>query len=302
MTSPSQGPLVSSGSQAAGSPVQHTPLPIDVVSIQSQVVYGCVGNNVAMPALQAHGLCVAAVPTVVFSNTPHYPEIFGSALPVEWFNGCLQGLQLRANTNTFRAILVGYLGSAEQAIVAAQWIAARQAENPQLLVVIDPVIGDHDSGIYVKPELIAAYREHLLPRATLITPNTFELQLLTGMAVGSGAEVLAAAQTLLGGRLTQLVVTSAAVVEGENASKHMQIALVSEHSADMIAHPYIEIAPRGTGDLFAAELTAQLLAGLSLQAAAQAAGERLVAVLARTRAANCEELLLQPLRQITPPA
>ncbi|WP_205622396.1 hypothetical protein [Xanthomonas arboricola] len=85
------------------------PLPLDVVSVQSQAVYGRVGNNVAVPTLEAQGLSVAAVPTVVLSNTPHYPTMHGGALPIEWFEDYLHDLSARGALSALRAILVGYL-------------------------------------------------------------------------------------------------------------------------------------------------------------------------------------------------
>jgi pyridoxine kinase len=115
------------------------PLAIDVVSVQSQVVYGRVGNNVAMPTLQALGLAAAAVPTVVFSNTPHYPSIHGGAIPEAWFAGYLQDLSARGALGRLRAVLTGYLGGPAQAGLLADWIGGLLAQRPGLRVVVDPV-------------------------------------------------------------------------------------------------------------------------------------------------------------------
>lgn len=113
------------------------PLPIDVVSIQSQVVYGRVGNNVAVPALQAQGLTVAAVPTVVLSNTPHYPTVHGGAVPTAWFEGYLRDLSARGALNQLQAILTGYLGSPEQAQALGCWIGQAIEAQPALHIVVE---------------------------------------------------------------------------------------------------------------------------------------------------------------------
>ncbi|MCQ2046772.1 pyridoxal-pyridoxamine kinase/hydroxymethylpyrimidine kinase [Stutzerimonas stutzeri] len=91
------------------------PLPLDVISIQSQVVYGCVGNSIAVPVLNAGGLSVGAIPTVLLSNTPHYSTCHGGALPTSWFAGYLKDLEARDALRSVRTVLVGYLGSTTQA-------------------------------------------------------------------------------------------------------------------------------------------------------------------------------------------
>ena len=119
---------------------------VDVVSIQSQVVYGQVGNTVAVPALQAMGLRVAAVPTVVLSNTPHHPTLHGGAIPEDWFRGYLDDLVARDCLRRLRAVVVGYLGGPRQAEILARWLEQRLQVDPRIKVLIDPVIGDEDVG------------------------------------------------------------------------------------------------------------------------------------------------------------
>ena len=266
------------------------PLRPDVVSVQSQVVYGRVGNNVAVPTLESLGLSVAAVPTVVFSNTPHYPTVHGGALPIEWFEGYLQDLSARGALHALRAVLVGYLGNPGQAEVLARWTQALQAERAGLRVVIDPVMGDHDHGIYVDTGMAEAYRQLLLPQAHGLTPNGFELAHLTGRPVDDIESVVAAARTLLTGRTLWIAVTSAAPATW--ADGEMQVAFVTRTQAHVITHARIDAVPKGTGDLFSAALTGHWLNGATLPEAIARACQMIAQALRHTQNAQCAELLL----------
>ena len=275
------------------------PLSLEVVSVQSQVVYGRVGNNVAVPTLESLGLSVAAVPTVVFSNMPHYPTMHGGALPVEWFEGYLQDLSARGALHALRAVLAGYLGNPGQAEVLARWTRALQAERAGLRVVIDPVMGDHDRGIYVDTGMAEAYRQHLLPLAHGLTPNGFELAHLTGRPVDDMESVVAAARTLLTGRTQWIAVTSAAPTTW--ADGEMQVVFVTREQAHVITHARIDAVPKGTGDLFSAALTGHWLNGATLPEAIARACQTIVQALRHTYNAQCAELVL-PSRVTSPQA
>ena len=266
------------------------PLPIDVVSVQSQVIYGRVGNNVAVPTFMQMGWSVAAVPTVLLSNTPHYASLHGGPIPTDWFAGHLDDLAARGALAKLRAVQCGYLGNPAQALALAAWIERRRVETPRLRVVIDPVIGDHDHGVYVDPALVTAYREHLLPLANVLVPNDFELGHLTGQSTGDIASTVTAARSLLSQHTQWVVVTSAA--PGTWPDGRIQTLLVNAERAWCIDHPFIDIVPKGTGDLFAAGLSSHWLSGDDLPEAAAKAARRVVHAMRLTRAARCAELLL----------
>lgn len=280
-------------SQTAVEQLLPRPLTFDVVSVQSQVVYGRVGNNVAVPTLGALGLSVAAVPTVVLSNTPHYPTMHGGAMPLEWFEGYLQDLSARGALGALRAVVVGYLGNPAQAEALAGWCEAILAERPDVRIVIDPVIGDHDHGIYVDPGMIDAYRRHLLPRAHGLTPNGFELEHLTGLTVTNMAETVAAARTLLVDG-TQWVAVTSATPEAWPRGR-MQVVFVTRAEAYVITHARLDVTPKGTGDLFSAALTGHWLNGVALPECAARACQQIVRALRLTAEQHCAELLLPPM-------
>lgn len=266
---------------------------VDIVSVQSQVVYGCVGNNAAMPVFRKAGLRAIAVPTVILSNTPHYPTLHGGAVPLDWFEGLLQGLDERGVTRRARAVVCGYLGQPGQAGLLARWLPALRASRPDLKVHIDPVMGDRNDGLYVNEGLVQQYRDLLVPLADGMTPNHFELELLVGRSLSSIEEVVAAARELIARGPDWIVVTSAAPMAA--AAGTLQLAVVTRDEATVVTHPEIAIPPsvHGTGDVFMAGVTARLLTGQYLVEAVRSAAAQVTAALERTRELGWEELAVE---------
>jgi pyridoxine kinase len=184
-----------------------------VISIQSQVAYGHVGNSAAVFPMQMHGIEVIAVPTTLLSNRPGYPTIRGRVLDAQLVADLLLGVEERGALDTCRMILSGYLGSPEIAAVVADFVQRAKARNPALPYCCDPVLGDRDRGLFVQADIPPLVRDRLCRLADIITPNHIEFEWLCGAQATTTDQVIAQAQALLARGPSTIVVTSAELAD-----------------------------------------------------------------------------------------
>lgn len=217
-----------------------------IVSIQSQLVYGCAGNNAAVPLLQRLGATVFAVPTVLLSNTPHYPTISGIDMASDKVDELLLRLLDRVPATNLSAILTGYIRDAATVSVIAAFIDRVRLENPAITVLADPVMGDTDLGLFIPEDTAHCVREQLVPRADICTPNLFEARLIAGADVEEPAQ-LESALLDSGARIS--LMTGLGL---EHSASDVQTLAFQHGQRSSVMTPRLGIRPTGTGDLLAA--------------------------------------------------
>ena len=259
-----------------------------IISIQSQVAYGHVGNSAAVFPMQLHGIDVIAVPTTLLSNRPGYPTLRGRVLEAELVADLLRGIEERGAVEHARMILSGYLGSAAIAGVVADFVARAKSRNSALRYTLDPVLGDRDRGLFVKADIPPVVRDRLLPLADIITPNHFEFEWLCGAEARTLDQVLAQARGLIARGPSTVVITSAELA-GTPADEIETLA-IERTRAFRVRTPRVPISPNGTGDLFAALFTAARVLDQDTPEALAHAASGISAVLERTAAAGTEEM------------
>jgi len=261
---------------------------MNVISIQSQVAYGHVGNSAAMFPLQMHGIDVIAVPTTLLSNRPGYPTVRGRLLDAQLVADLLLGIEERGAVDTCTMILSGYLGSPETAAVVADFVIRAKARNPALLYCCDPVLGDRDRGLFVHADIPALVRDRLCPLADIITPNHFEFEILRGASATTTGQLIARAQMLLARGPSTVVITSAEL--SDTPDGEIKTVAVERSQGWRVRTPKLPISPSGTGDLFAALFAAARVQGTATPQALGHAASAVYAVLERTAAAGTEEM------------
>ena len=235
-----------------------------VLSIQSHVVSGYVGNKAATFPLQLLGLDVDALNTVHFSNHTGYAHVKGQRLDGAQLDDIVAGLRLNGLLQQYTHVLTGYVGSASflRSLVAV--IRELKQANPAIVYVCDPVMGDHGR-LYVPQEMVPLVREQLIPLADVVTPNQFELETLVGAAAPfpSHVEALAAIDRLHEYGPRTVVLTSSDFGGGGGGgggSAAGTIDFIGSNRATgqrvKIAIPRLNRAFSGTGDLTAALLLA----------------------------------------------
>jgi pyridoxine kinase len=253
---------------------------VNILSIQSGVVYGHVGNSAAVFPLQRVGVEVWPVNTVQFSNHTGYGKWRGATVPVEVVRDVLQGIEERGLLPACDGVLSGYLGEPQLGEVILDVYRRIKRVNSKATYCLDPVMGDVGRGFFVRPGIPEFMRDRALPVATLVTPNQFELQFLSGLLVRDFETVLAAVRALHARGPSVVLVTS---LRREDAPRNeIEVLAADCDSIYLITTPKLPIEVNGAGDTTAALFYAHWLRTQSLRTALELTVNAVFAVLERT--------------------
>jgi pyridoxine kinase len=261
-----------------------------LLSIQSHVVYGHVGNSAVVFPLQRLGAEVLPLNTVQFSSHSGYPGWRGRIFEAAAIDDCVVGLAAIGALARCDGVLSGYLGKAEVGEAMMRAVAAVRAANPAAAYCCDPVIGDLGHGVYVEAGVAEFFAKRALPAATVATPNAFELSCVTGLPVGdvAGARRAIAALQTTGPRI--VLATSLAL--DDTPADVLDMIAADGGKAWRLRTPRLPIALNGAGDLIAALFFFQWLQRRSVADALAAAASSVYGIVAATAAAGGRELRL----------
>jgi pyridoxine kinase len=258
-----------------------------VLSLQSRVAYGHVGNAASVFPLQRLGIEAWALDTVAFSNHTGHGRWRGAAIPAAEIADLFEGIAALGVLPQIDAVLSGYLGAAATGPVLLDIVARVRQANRQALFCCDPVIGDVDTGSYVTDGIAEFFRDRALQCADIVTPNRFELEYLTGAAIATLADAAAAAAQLRARGPRIVLVTSL-----DAAPDGVRMLAAAPEGTWLVETPRLPVTLNGCGDVTAALFLAHLLRGESLPQALALTAAAIFAVIDATARAGRYELAL----------
>lgn len=242
------------------------------IIIHSKVAMGYVGSNTSALILQINGFDIITIPTVVYSNHLSLPTFGGGKISDELFASILKGV---VDLNIFQdvsTIITGFIGSKGQVETTAVFIKEFKKQNPDILYLCDPVMGDIDKGQYVPAEIPDAMIEHLIPLADILTPNHYEAERIINTKINSLENITPLLEQKFNLSTQKIVITS---FNFDNADSNFVYKNIVENSRfHLIKTPKIDVHPAGTGELFTAHFYLSLLEGKEFIHAAQIGADR----------------------------
>ncbi len=261
-----------------------------ILSIQSSVAYGHVGNSAAVFPLQRLGHEVWPVLTVHFSNHTGYGEWRGPLLSPTDVADVIAGIGDRGVLGDADAVLSGYQGDPAVGGVILEAVARVKELNPDAVYCCDPVMGDVGRGMFVRPGIPEFMRDTVVPQADVVTPNHFELDFLADRTTRTLDEVLAAVDAVRERGPRDVLVTS--VLHDGVPEGSLDVVAVSDEGAWVVTTPLLPITPNGCGDVTAALYLAHLTSTGSAETALARTTASVFAILEATIAAGTREIAL----------
>ncbi|WP_156229704.1 pyridoxal kinase PdxY [Corynebacterium occultum] len=263
---------------------------MNILSIQSFVAYGHVGNSAAVFPLQRLGHEVWPVYTVNYSNHTGYGSWRGPMIPASDVAEIITGMEERGALAQVDAVLSGYQGGSDIADVIIDAVARVKAANPTAIYACDPVMGNARSGCHVADAIPPLLRDRVVPVADIITPNQFELGFLTGRDVADLASTLDAVDAARAMGPSTVLVTS--LERPERPEGSIEMLAVNDSGAWIVRTPYLPFKRNGSGDVTAALFTGHYVStGDAADALARTASS-VYDLLQNTFEADSRELLL----------
>jgi pyridoxine kinase len=274
---------------------------LSILSVQSSVAYGHVGNSAAVFPLQRMGFEVWPVNTVHFSNHTGYGEWRGTVLPAEDVAGVVRGIEELGALVGCDAVLSGYMGDASLGEVIVGAVGRVKEHNPKAVYCCDPVMGDAGRGFFVRSGIPEFIKEVAVRAADVITPNQFELEFLTGVEVGDLDDALGAADEAK--RLGPETVLTTSLRRTDAPVDTIEMLAVSGEGAWLVQTPLLALEINGAGDATAALFLAHLLRGETVAQALSMTASAVHAVLEETHRRGSREMTLVPAQQsiVDPP-